>query len=599
MDTLARADAATSAARSTTSYRLGLAALLVASALVLLAGNGGSSVFDRDEARFALAVREMRARGEFVVPTNWGKPRTHKPILAYWLALGSERVLGPGEFAWRLPSALCGLLSICLTAAIARSLFGERAGLRAGAILATALVFVLESKILTSDATLLASTTLSFWAWLRLRGATRRAPLWRFLFWLGVGLGLLAKAVNVAFLIAAGCALSYLRSPWSRRGRTLLFVALGLGALAVSFPGIAVLGPLVLALVALCFLIVELRSSAVESSAKRLGWSWGVPLALAIAALWFVPALVRTHGSFWSEGVGHHLLGRTVTPFEGHRALPGYYLLTTVAAFFPWAAFLPAALAQAWREARSQFLLAWILGPWILDELIASKLPHYVLVTFPALAVLVAAEWERRAHGESRPTARIRVIETALFAIPCLLLAVAGALLWRLEHPTIRALALALVVLALVLAARVAQLQARGLSERLFSTVLAGALALYLLLFLGLFPALEPLRIAPALGAAVARLGRPAEPIHLIEFRPESLGCTLPAGHPVVEDQTAVTRALAGARPGLFLVPNDARDPRFERIRAQYPGAWEVLAQVRGILFPRLAEREIWIVRRE
>src|SRR5262245_45828632 len=80
------------------------AALLIAVVAVVLLAGSRASVFDRDEARFALAVREMRARGDLVLPTNWGEPRYHKPILAYWLALASEQVLGRSELAWRLPS---------------------------------------------------------------------------------------------------------------------------------------------------------------------------------------------------------------------------------------------------------------------------------------------------------------------------------------------------------------------------------------------------------------------------------------------------------------------------------------------------------------
>lgn len=121
--------------------------MLAASATLLLLGSAGASEFDHDEARFALAVREMRASGELVVPTNWGEPRYHKPILAYWLALGAERLFGPCEFAWRLPSAVAGLVTLAATLALARRRYGERVALRAVAILGTSLVFVVGARI--------------------------------------------------------------------------------------------------------------------------------------------------------------------------------------------------------------------------------------------------------------------------------------------------------------------------------------------------------------------------------------------------------------------------------------------------------------------
>ena len=55
-------------------------------ALVLnLAGNGRTGLWDRDEPRYAVCVREMRARGDWIFPTFNGEPRYQKPILIYWL----------------------------------------------------------------------------------------------------------------------------------------------------------------------------------------------------------------------------------------------------------------------------------------------------------------------------------------------------------------------------------------------------------------------------------------------------------------------------------------------------------------------------------
>ena len=45
----------------------------------------------------------------------------------------------------------------------------------------------------------------------------------------------------------------------------------------------------------------------------------------------------------------------------------------------------------ALRVQGGRFLLCWIIPSWILFELVATKLPHYVLPTFPALALMAAA----------------------------------------------------------------------------------------------------------------------------------------------------------------------------------------------------------------
>ncbi len=579
-------------------FRAGLAGLVLLCGLLLLAGNATSSVLDRDEARFALAVQEMREQGDFIVPTNYGEPRYQKPILAYWLALASAKVFGPGEFAWRFPSAVCGVLTVLMTVALARELFGERVGLRAGAILATSLIFVFESKILTSDASLLASTTLSFWAWMRLRRGTPRTLLWRFLFWGGVGLGLLAKAVNWAFLLAAACALALLRSPGTRRSRICLFATLLLGGIAASIPGLGFLGPVALSGAVLAISWRSLRSPQGSRAWAALSPAPGAALALALAATWIVPALARSHGDFFFEGVGHHLFGRTATSFEGHRAPLGYYVLTIALTFFPWAALLPSALRNAWRDPRFEFLLAWILGPWVLTELMTSKLQHYLLVAFPALATLVAVEWERRSREASPPPPWLGRLEALLFAGPCLLFVVAGALLLPLQRGEVSSLAVALIALALSLSAALLGSHSRKAHAALFRLSLGGATALYLLVFGGLLPAIEPLRISPQIGAAVTRVARPAEPVHLLGFHPASVGCYLPPGLPIVADQRAVAHAIATGKPGLFVVPNGDDDRRFDRIQELEPGVWDHLETVRGLPFPKLDEKELWIVRR-
>jgi 4-amino-4-deoxy-L-arabinose transferase-like glycosyltransferase len=579
-------------------FRLGLLALGLATLLVLLAGNASTSVLDRDEARFALAVREMRQHGEIFVPANYGEPRYHKPILAYWLALAAERVFGPGEFAWRFPSAVCGLLTVLMTACLGRDLLGPRAGLRAGAILATSLLFVLETKILTADAALLASTTLCLWSWMRLAGGTERPRLWRVLFWSGVGLGLLAKGVNWAFLLASASALAVLRAPPARPFRLLLLLALLAGGISSSLPGFGPLGPLIFAAAVALISARTLRTSAGRRAWKSFGPVPGFALAAGIAAIWGVSALLRTRGAFLLEGVGRHMIGRTVESFEGHRAPPGYYVLTLGLTFFPWVAFLPTALAHARRVPRLALLVAWIVGPWLMLELMTSKLQHYLLFSFPAMAVLVALEWERRARGTSRPPRWLVGFEVLLLALPCLLFAAAGLVLRGLEAPHVGARGLLLAGLGVALTAALAWARLFAPTRAFFRLAAAGATGLYLVAFGGLLPAVEPLRLAPLVGAAVARAASPGETVHLLGYHPASVGCYLPEAHPIVEDQAAVAHAIATREAGLFVVPNDPADPRFDRLRTTEPEGWEHLDTVRGIDFPRLEPRELWIVRR-
>ena len=87
--------------------------VIVILALVLnLAGNGRTGLWDRDEPRYAVCVREMRARGDWIFPTFNGEPRYHKPILIYWLMGLGTALGGDNPFGVRLVSAFAGAATV-------------------------------------------------------------------------------------------------------------------------------------------------------------------------------------------------------------------------------------------------------------------------------------------------------------------------------------------------------------------------------------------------------------------------------------------------------------------------------------------------------
>src|SRR5581483_11208190 len=62
-----------------------LLALFACSLALHLCGTWILPLVDRDEPRFAEAAREMRQRGDWVLPTFNDQPRYDKPPLTYWL----------------------------------------------------------------------------------------------------------------------------------------------------------------------------------------------------------------------------------------------------------------------------------------------------------------------------------------------------------------------------------------------------------------------------------------------------------------------------------------------------------------------------------
>jgi 4-amino-4-deoxy-L-arabinose transferase-like glycosyltransferase len=135
-------------------------------------------------------------------------------------------------------------------------------------------------------------------------------------------------------------------------------------------------------------------------SQRRIGWLrllrplWGVPLMLAIVLPWLVLIAIVSKGEFFASAIGHNLLGKVATGQQSHGAPPGYYLALFPLTFWPGSLFAAFAVPFVWAQRRTpavRFCLCWIFPTWIAFELIVTKLPHYVLPTYPALACLAAA----------------------------------------------------------------------------------------------------------------------------------------------------------------------------------------------------------------
>jgi 4-amino-4-deoxy-L-arabinose transferase-like glycosyltransferase len=133
-----------------------------------------------------------------------------------------------------------------------------------------------------------------------------------------------------------------------------------------------------------------------EGAPSWLHWTIRVILVLAGIAAVIAPWLIAmerripgyTINTIWSE-----VIVRAGKPQEGHSGPPGYYLLTIWGTYFPWSLLLPLSLVYAWRHRRIpqiRFALAAVVGPWVVMEIVQTKLPHYLLPVYPFLAFLSA-----------------------------------------------------------------------------------------------------------------------------------------------------------------------------------------------------------------
>jgi 4-amino-4-deoxy-L-arabinose transferase-like glycosyltransferase len=149
---------------------------------------------------------------------------------------------------------------------------------------------------------------------------------------------------------------------------------------------------------------------------------------LVLVLPWFVAIFWRAGDAFFADSIGGDMLSKLGAQ-ESHGAPPGLYLLLFWVTFWPGAPLAGMAAPAIWRARRepgAQFLLAWLIPSWIVFELVLTKLPHYVLPLYPAIAILTVGALERRVLSRSW----LRRGAAWWFAIPAItsVIAVVGAI---------------------------------------------------------------------------------------------------------------------------------------------------------------------------
>ncbi len=367
------------------------ATLITIIALVLyLPGLFTLPAIDRDESRFAQASRQMAESGDIVVPMVQGKPRLNKPPLIYWLQSASATALTGGQITrdaiwmYRIPSWLAAAGTVVLVWHLGRKMFGERAGLLAASMFAVAPVILWEARQARADTVLVFVTTgamVALWhvitAWSESKKHNIIFPVLAVvMFWVCIGLGIMTKGPVTPLIVA--CTLASV---------ILMTRARGLGMFTAPLLGaVVVLG-------------------------------MGLP--------WLLAVMNSVGADVYIKTIYDETLGRSLEPKEGHSGPPGYHTLLMPAIFFPGSLALGAgimlgvdAIRTAWRERRGApevnitpalYLVAWILPAWIVFEFVRTKLPHYTMPLYPALALLCAG-------GLVRGGERLRLMVTRWWA---------------------------------------------------------------------------------------------------------------------------------------------------------------------------------------
>jgi len=340
------------------SHGRAAALLIVFSLIAFLPGVFQIPPVDRDEARFAQATKQMVESGEYVDIRFQDEVRYKKPVGIYWLqaaAVKAGEALGlPNArttiWLYRLPSLAGAIGAVLLTYWAALAFVVRRAALLAALMMASSILLGVEARLAKTDAMLLFTSVAAMGAMARIYLSSRRMP-----------------DVAVGWIMPA-----------------ILWTALA--------GGVLLKGPLIL----MFAVLAALTLSILDRSGR---WIWslrplsGLAWLIVLVSPWFIAIVAKSGDSFFVQAIGQDMLAKVTSGQEAHGAPPGFYLALFWVTFWPGCVLAGLAAPMVWkarREPGAQFLLAWLIPSWLVFEIVMTKLPHYVLPLYPAIAILIA-----------------------------------------------------------------------------------------------------------------------------------------------------------------------------------------------------------------
>ena len=448
------------------------AVLITLCLLMFVPGIASLPPLDRDESRFTQATKQMIETGDFIEIRYQEEARNKKPIGIYWMqAITAGWLTGSPHndvWAYRLPSVIAGILAVLFTFGIGRKLFDEEVGLIGAGLLASSLLVIGETHIAKTDAVLLACVAA-------------------------------AQLLVAEFFLAARQGAPQPRVRYS----ALLGLAIGIGIL--------VKGPMILFFIGLSVIALSMWEG-------RWGWIssmrpiFGLGIVILINVPWLVAIGLVTKGEYFSQALGQDFFGKALASQESHWGPPGYYLVSLLVGFWPgWLFLAPGivyGIARA-REGAVRFLIAWIIPAWLILELAPTKLPHYPLPLYPAIALLcgaavMAGVRESRSFLDNTPVkigavawlmVTIALIGAAVFYLPSAYGTGDSVLLWILALPVVGAAGIAVMFLM------------RGEGENGSAAAIAAGALFSAITFAAILPRLEQVMISRKAADLIARSG--------------------------------------------------------------------------------------------
>jgi 4-amino-4-deoxy-L-arabinose transferase-like glycosyltransferase len=338
-------------------------ALLVTlfAAILVLPPLGARQIVSGDEARFAVLAQDMLKRGTWFDARVRDQRYRNKPLMYPWaikvLSMPGGRVT---ETTAQLPIAVAALAAVFFTVRLGERLFGARAGMWAGLILATSYAFFAHSQTVLPD--------------------------------------MLVVAFGMAALTAFWSAMT---RPPGGRALVAFYACVALGVFAKGPMGII---PLLIA-------VVWLLTEEGWRGLRRLGSKVGALAFVALSLAWLLPFIFAGGRSFarnvvWDDWLAWYLGGP-----QPLRVLN--FWLEAAKGLIPWTPLFVLPLLwvrREWRTGAYRFaFLAWLV-PFVVMMFSQNHRVRYLLPTYPAAALLIAWWVDTRGGERSRAVNVVSVL---------------------------------------------------------------------------------------------------------------------------------------------------------------------------------------------
>lgn len=505
---------------------------------------GAVGLVGNDEPRYSSIARTMSETGDWVTPRLNGSPWFEKPVLYYWTAAVSFRLLGESDYAARLPSGIAALMAILAVAWAAKRFYG----------IAAAVVSLLVMP-----------TTVAVVGFARGAGPDM----------------LFASALAVSMAVSAEI-VSNVQNDW--RLCTAFGVALGLAALAKG-PAAVVLAGGAMALWAL--FAREWRR------ALRTAHPTAVAAFAVVAVPWYALCALR-NPEFLRTFFLLHNFERFTTPVFHHVRPFWYFVPVLVLGLVPWLGLIAQAVRDAnstraqrmWSSRPGFYFASWAAFIFLFFSASQSKLPGYILPAVPAIVLLLAGA--AVAVIQHRQTELSRWICIGL-GITWLLIAI-GVAAWRSrlrgDSPFVDLPVRGwLVILAMTGLLIVAIAAARRITAALLANAICFAL-IFEAANLALLPAIDPLISAREAANEAVASGQASAARDSYELRePWKFGLEHYLKHTLVEFSPSTRMKSDDVSPTLLFTPRSgcaqiaSQGLRCEPVQQVSPEAWLVKVQ--------------------